>query len=784
MTTEDIPGDVEGFVRYLNTLEIGLDYQNLMHGNRTLLFKLIKKDKSSLIKALFTRFGINSYQFYPNQKQSSVHLAAKHGSLETFKLIADNLDDKEARLSEVTPDVSRLTVLHILVARNDPESVRILNHFCNNEAIKKVIEVRNAKGQTPLMIAKLNKHDQQAEILLRSGAKEGQSEVDFYQLVIDGNTKEFKEKGANKNASFWTSPSQNLVQEAVRASNLGVCKILVQDFKADPNATSNSCQFQPLFLAIQNMDIDILNLLLGLNNIKIGVRSPKNLNVLHYVLDIDIGKWYRAGKVIGANASKTEKALQMLLDKIPPDELPRLINQEDHQKSTPLHYSCKMPPGSRGPNMLLDKGAVLSLFRPNLDGWAPCQKLLVGTLKEYLDQTAMEPVENFGPMETDYQVKLHCDGLICDNAGMPELSYVMRLEELGFKDLYDHPVISSIILYKWREGARNWYWLTAGLRLFHHLLTVSYILLVFGGLTNLTYGTEVILALLYMLCWVCMILELFIKVLILVRCSESRTYLLWEHSDLVNIVFLLAAGPMVACPWPPMALRRELAGFFIVACSFNICYLLRLHFPNRKMAAMIHWTQVVSKSMLKFLGIHIFLLLGFTLGFYIQTQNDESKSDPKNPFTSILQSPFKVLAMFTGEFEFGDFPFGNNYYLTYLTFALFVFFITIVIMNLLTTVALMDITEIKNKSRDETWKFLATKCFIFELSSIQLNKIFEFTTKESCCFELGQIMSKSKTLHAFPNHKDQTKSKMVVHEPSISKSIKEIIIQRLLQEKH
>ena len=59
--------------------------------------------------------------------------------------------------------------------------------------------------------------------------------------------------------------------------------------------------------------------------------------------------------------------------------------------------------------------------------------------------------------------------------------------------------------------------------------------------------------------------------------------------------------------------------------------------------------------------------------------------------------------MFVGELEYGDYPFNTGFPFNYLVFSLFVFVVVIVLMNLLTGVALMDVQEITNASNDKTW---------------------------------------------------------------------------------
>ena len=62
----------------------------------------------------------------------------------------------------------------------------------------------------------------------------------------------------------------------------------------------------------------------------------------------------------------------------------------------------------------------------------------------------------------------------------------------------------------------------------------------------------------------------------------------------------------------------------------------------------------------------------------------------------------KTLSMSAGELTFDDLPFLDNP-LYVLTYALFIIVVLFVIMNLMTSLAVNDISAIKNQSRDRTW---------------------------------------------------------------------------------
>ena len=83
---------------------------------RTPLQFLIESNKSDHINVLYSEsMGKSSYEWYPAPRNmSSVHLAAKQGSYDTFKAVVDHLDDDE-KLFELAGSNDR-SVLNIIVS--------------------------------------------------------------------------------------------------------------------------------------------------------------------------------------------------------------------------------------------------------------------------------------------------------------------------------------------------------------------------------------------------------------------------------------------------------------------------------------------------------------------------------------------------------------------------------------------------------------------------------------------------------------------------------------------
>ena len=165
---------------------------------------------------------------------------------------------------------------------------------------------------------------------------------------------------------------------------------------------------------------------------------------------------------------------------------------------------------------------------------------------------------------------------------------------------------------------------------------------------------------------------------------------------------------------------------------------------------MFGWFEVVFKNIIQLIAVHSWLLLTFVFVFYIEFNNFEGDTDPKfliskskfaNCTNNIIQLnanatlikddpdilsgcmdflqecsqtepeaenafndwkvTFKVLSMAAGELTYDDLPFHNP--ITVFTFTLFTILVLFVIMNLMTSLAVNDIQDIRNQSRDGTW---------------------------------------------------------------------------------
>ena len=197
---------------------------------------------------------------------------------------------------------------------------------------------------------------------------------------------------------------------------------------------------------------------------------------------------------------------------------------------------------------------------------------------------------------------------------------------------------------------------------------------------------------------------------------------------------------------------------------------------------------------LHFFQVHLIILFGFILSFYIQFHNKTPSSDgkvifPEKPsaknetnnkekeddsFDEIYKVPFKIIAMFVGELEYGDLPFNTHSIFNYVTFVLFVYLVVLVMMNLLTGVALTDVEELKNESGDRTWHEIMFK----------INFIDKVCRKFSSAKMLAY--SNCKTFAVYPNRKEKIKLTKEQELTEISTAEKSIVdaAHKIIQKRH
>ena len=103
--------------------------------------------------------------------------------------------------------------------------------------------------------------------------------------------------------------------------------------------------------------------------------------------------------------------------------------------------------------------------------------------------------------------------------------------------------------------------------------------------------------------------------------TDTKTNFKFLFSQGESKLSLAIALTIIPLLWMPLSAdwKRDLAGFYVFLAFFETCFIWRNHFPNKKMASMITWTEVVSSSILEFLAVSKKMPSNVNVSFYQKT---------------------------------------------------------------------------------------------------------------------------------------------------------------------
>ena len=94
-------------------------------------------------------------------------------------------------------------------------------------------------------------------------------------------------------------------------------------------------------------------------------------------------------------------------------------------------------------------------------------------------ETGIENGIEMTPLRPEHATSNSSIDLDLKRPDMFELEYLGLLSDYH-KDLFDHPVLSSMIWHKWKK-VKIFFWLFSGIKIFQHLVGIAFILMTYGG---------------------------------------------------------------------------------------------------------------------------------------------------------------------------------------------------------------------------------------------------------------------------------------------------------------
>ncbi|CAL4063322.1 unnamed protein product, partial [Meganyctiphanes norvegica] len=414
------------------------------------------------------------------------------------------------------------------------------------------------------------------------------------------------------------------------------------------------------------------------------------------------------------------------------------MDATDEFGNTALHYAVLWDDQSFVRHLLLN-GAHWGI--KNESGIMPITNIKATVLEEILDECIK--LNNTTDLEfREFEIVLnYCMLVPAFNALKPETE---RLKYLSGSDkhkhLLCHPIINTFLHLKWQR-IKPYYYINMIAYTFYLFLLTTYILIfhriiedsssspignnstsnIDGNITAssddsiiMSFSMKISLQILISIFTLYIALREIVQFIVSWRLYIARIENWIECSIVILTVFLFLPLDNL--------IHQSLAAWLILFAWTEFVLLLGCH---PKLAVYIAMFKKVSFNFLKFILMFSFMLLAFSLSFYLVYQVNEQ-------FTTYHQSLLRTLAMTTGELEYTDLPLSAFPVSSHLLFIVFVFLIVLVLMNLLNGLAVSDIAVIQKEAEIVSYKsrvelitylesvFLVGACPLFDLMPASL----------------------------------------------------------------
>lgn len=522
-----------------------------------------------------------------------------------------------------------------------------------------------------------------------------------------------------------TDGRYTFLQQACKKGMINSVNLLLKS-GADINLSQKKSE-RPIFLACKFGHLPVVQTLLSQPDVDI---TPDEFaeNLLHVVVQ-----------------SEKLDCLSFLLKEAEID-----VNNADDSGRTPLHYAV-IYENEDCVCQLLDNKAHIDV--EDFFGQKPLSNLSYKILKKHLDgkigTNGEHPKSQRYALTLDYrnllrqqkeeQFRTFPTNLMLEITKLPELSEAIA-----------HPMFSTLIFFKWRRIRLFYYFNLIFYTAFCILYTI-YILLGEKQLmlksAFLKHGHSLQIVLLLIIA-ILAILEAIEVTGVTWRYLSSLGN--WVRSSVVILSCVDIANGCSAYPLPRYC--PQVCAVSILVTWIELFLVVGMH---PKLTFYVDMFNAASLVLLKFLVIHIFLLIAFALCFHtLFRTNDET-----NPFSNPLQALFKTIIMLTSEFDASDIPFDSYALTSHLLFVVFIFLVTIVLVNLLIGLASSATKQVEDNAFLYKCKAQVKIISHFENTYFFNNKFIRRVISNLPFFRRKNSHSTNNTeIHIFPNKNNKMKN--------------------------
>lgn len=203
--------------------------------------------------------------------------------------------------------------------------------------------------------------------------------------------------------------------------------------------------------------------------------------------------------------------------------------------------------------------------------------------------------------------------------------------------------------------------------------------------------------------------------------SAGLHYWLYTKWNIAEIICVLSVGVVLpilhyCAKFISVTWHSWLVGGTGILLWWKMLYYLQLFEKTSPLVIMIF---DITKDMMAFLSISIFLLVGFALGFIVLFHLEEGPIHDE--FSSLIRACFTLFAYLLGAFDLGDFVDTKYPNLAYGIFVIFEVTMTIILLNLL--IAIMGDSYDRVKERESTTFLMAKAAIIEDMECINRRKL-------------------------------------------------------------